>query len=169
MYYKTNDKNSKIYKSLYELRSNELQIEKENKKKVIELVGNDWDGFVGYRGQQNLFRVTIYEGFCFNHPENLPPKTFIINEAYPENVYVPNKRTKAGRRISDELNKLSRSSVNKVFHAFGINPIGRFKFPFVEICDNGVVVVYMDDEFSLDHIDGLVEITSKEFYDLLVK
>ena len=55
MFYKITNKESELYKKLHELRSKELKIEKENDAAVKKLVGDDWDHFSGWLGQQNFF------------------------------------------------------------------------------------------------------------------
>ena len=170
MYYKITDKNSDLYKKLHGLRTEEHKIEEENLKKVKELVGDDWDEFVGHRTQQNICRVTRYSGFKFKHPESMPPKTFKPHKEFGnKGFYVPDRRTKAGKNISDGLRDLKQSPVFFLLEIFGVDYIGHYHFPFVEICKNETIVVYMDERFDkeLRKFHELVEITSKEFYELL--
>lgn len=168
MFYKITNKDSELYKTLYELRTGELEIEKQNKEAVHRLVGDDWTCFVGYNGQQNHFRCTQYHGFEFKHPENLPPKTWKLDPKFADKgVYIPDKRTKNGRRIAEALNNLPHSSIIKVFSILECELNGCFAYPYIEICENGAIVVYMSDKYDLENkFADLTEITQKEFYKL---
>ena len=168
MFYKITNKESELYKKLHELRIKEKEIDKENNAAVKQLVGDDWDHFSGWLGQQNLFRVTMYSGFAFNHPEKLPPKTWKKHKEY-EDIYVPDRRTKNGRAIAEALDDLPRSSVIHVFEILEMELPGRFTFPYVEICDDGTIVLYVDDKFDLEKKfpKEVVEITKKEANNLL--
>ena len=167
MFYKITDKESGLYKKLHELRSNELKIDKENNSAVKKLVGDDWDRFSGWKGQQNFHRVTMYSGFAFKHPENLPPKTWKKHKEY-EDIYVPDRRTKNGRAIAEALNDLPHSSVIYVFEILEMEMPGRFVFPYIEICDDETIVLFVDDKFEIEKkFKELVEITKKEANELL--
>ena len=167
MFYKINNKESELYKKLHELRSKELKIEKENKAAVKHLVGDDWDHFSGWYEQQNFFRVTTYSGFAFKHPENLPPKTWKKHKEY-EGIYVPDLRTKNGKAIAEALNNLPHSSVISVFEILEMEMPGRFVFPYIEICDDETIVLFVDDKFDLEKkFPDVVEITKKEAIRLL--
>lgn len=169
MYYKIINKNSDLYKKLHELRKKELEIEENNKKLVKEIVGDDWNWFVGRNGQQNIERCTHFSGFQFRHPEKLPPKTWVLDKEFgKDGVYVPNKRTKAGREIREKLNNMPHSSIIRVFEILECELSGRFAFPFVEICDNEAIVVYMSDRYDLKKkFKDIIEITKREAEELL--
>lgn len=167
MFYKITDKESELYKKLHELRSKELKIEKENDAAVKQLVGDDWDQFSGWSGQQNFHRVTTYSGFAFKHPENLPPKTWKKHKEY-EDIYVPDRRTKNGRAIAEALDNLPHSSVICVFKILEMQMLGRFTFPYIEICDDETIVLFVDNKFDLEKkFQEVVEITKKEADELL--
>ena len=169
MYYKIIDKESDLYKRLHELRTKELEIERNNEKLVKEIVGDDWTYFSGNSGQQNFERCTQYKGFQFNHPENLPPKTWVLDKVYGDKgVYVPNNRTKAGREIKEKLSNLPHSSLIDVFRLLKCEMYGRFTFPYVEICDSGEIVIYMSDRYDLESkFKEVVEITKHDAEELL--
>lgn len=167
MFYKITDKESKLYKQLHELRSKELKIEKENDAAVKHLVGDDWDYFSGWGGQQNFFRVTTRTGFAFKHPENLPPKTWKKDKELHD-IYVPDRRTKNGKSIAKALDNLPHSSVISVFEILEMGLPGQFKFPYIEICDDETIVLFVDDKFDLEKkFHEVVEITKKEANELL--
>ena len=167
MYYKITDKESKLYKQLHELRSKELKIEKENKAAVKKLVGDDCDHFSGWLGQQNFFRVTTYSGFAFKHPENLPPKTWKKHKEYPD-IYVPDRRTKNGKAIAEALDSLPHSSVISVFEILEMELRGQFNFPYIEICDDETIVLFVDDKLDLEKkFNEVVEVTKREANELL--
>lgn len=171
MYYKITNKDSKVYKQLYELRKKELEIEKSNRKMVRELVGDDWSHFKGLSGQQNYQRVTQYSGFEFKHPEQLPPKVWVLDKQYGDKgCYVPNRRTKAGREMLEKLKTLPHSSIIKVFEILGCTLYGSFAFPYVEIGKDDVIVLFMSDRYyeELSKNPDIIEITKKEFDELNV-
>lgn len=168
MYYKITNTECDLYKKLHDLRTEEKEIDKRNEAKIKEAVGDDWDGCTGWFGQQNLRRCTRYSGFKFKHPENLPPKTWKAHKVY-KGVFVPDRRTKAGREISELLsNGIEHSSIITVFKIFGCEMDGEFVYPFIEICKNGNIVVFMSDKYDLEKkFSDIIEITHREFEDLL--
>lgn len=165
MYYKISNKKSKTYKKCHELRTEELKMEKENAKRVREIVGDDWDHFCGWSGQQNIDRVTWYNGFAFKDPSKLS-NAWKKHKEYPD-IYVPNTRTKAGKKIKEELNNLQRSCFYRVLEIFGLQVTGRFSYPYMEICDSGEIVLAMDDQFNFDNFPEVIEITKREAERLL--
>ena len=171
MYYKIINKDSDVYKQLYELRKKEQQIEESNKKLVMELVGQDFTYFIGKAGQQNYERVTQYSGFEFKHPEKLPPKVWVLDEKYGDKgCYIPNRRTKAGREMLEKLRTLPHSSIIEVFRILNCEMSGRFAFPYVEIGKDDVIVLYMSDRFDdvLSKNKDIIEITKREFEEINV-
>lgn len=53
MYYKITNTECKVYKELFALRTEEIEIEKKNNEAVKYFVGSDWDHFLGQNGQQH--------------------------------------------------------------------------------------------------------------------
>lgn len=171
MYYKIINKDSDVYKQLYELRTKEQKIEKSNKKMVKELIGQDFTHFIGKAGQQNFERVTQFSGFEFKHPEKLPPKVWVLDKQYGDKgVYVPNRRTKAGREMLKKLRTLPHSSISEVFRILKCELSGRFIFPYVEIGKDDAIVFYMSDRFdeTLSKNKDIIEITKREFEEINV-
>lgn len=169
MYYKIVNKDSKVYKQLYDLRKNEQEIEESNNKIVNELVGQDFTHFIGKVGQQNFQRVTQYSGFQFKHPEKLPPKVWVLDKQYGDKgCYVPNRRTKAGREMLEKLRTLPHSSIIEVFRILKCEMSGRFAFPYVEIGKDDVIVFYMSDRYDdvLSKNKDIIEITKREFEEI---
>lgn len=169
MYYKIINKDSDVYKRLYDLRKKEQQIEENNKKTVKELIGQDFTHFIGKAGQQNFERVTQYSGFEFKHPEKLPPKVWVLNKQYGDKgCYVPNRKTKAGREMLEKLRTLPHSSIINVFGILECKLSGRFTFPYVEIGKDDVIVLYMSDRFDdvLSKNKDIIEITKREFEEI---
>ena len=168
MYYKIINKESGVYQQLHELRTEEQKIEDENKEAVKNIVGRDWDNFLGQAGQQNYWRVTQYTGFEFKHPDRLPQKTWKQHKEYQE-IYIPDNRTRNGKMIKKFLDELPHSSITRVFSILGCELAGRFTFPFVEIGKGGTIVFYMSDRFNetLKNNKDIIEITSKEFEEIL--
>ena len=170
MYYKIINTDSNVYKQLYDLRTKEQEIEKNNKKIVKELIGQDFTHFIGNAGQQNFNRVTQFTGFEFKHPEKLPPKVWVLDKQYGDKGgYVPNRRTKAGREMLEKLRTLPHSSIIEVFRILKCELSGHFIFPYVEIGKDDVIVLYMSDRFdeTLSKNKDIIEITKKEFDEIL--
>lgn len=169
MYYKITNKDSKVYKQLFELRKKEITLEELNLGTIIAAVGDDWDDSLGNAGQQNYQRVTQYRGFAFKHPERLPKKTWKKHKEY-QDIYVPNPRTVNGRRMRDFLNNMPHSSVVDVFEILGCKLGGPFNFPYVHICKDDVIVLFMGDRYydELSKNPDIIEITKREFDELNV-
>lgn len=161
MYYKIENKNSKVYKALFKLRTKEIEITQANRKAVEEKVALHFEKYFGNSGQQNWWRTTQYHGFAFTEPEKVDPKVWQPSKTH-EGVYVPNKRTKQGRDIAKFLNSgLKNSNVMDVFSILGFNDVRNFTFPFVEICGETIIVFLGDNQEPKDK--NLIEITKKEF------
>ncbi len=169
MYYKITNKNSKVYKKLFDQRTNEKEAEEANIKEIKEKTGLDFKNSFGNHGQQNFNRVTSYAGFEFTEPDKVDLKIWKRHSEH-QMIFVPNKKTKLGREMSEFLlNGLKGFRYDLIFELIGVPElIGRFKLPFVEICKNEVIVVFLDDEQEPKDKD-VIEITKKEFYELLKK
>ena len=164
MYYKVENKDSKIYKQLYELRTKELAIDKENQKLITEKTGLKWKTFLGHSGQQNFRRTTEYLGFKFTEPAKVDLKTWQIDKEHKD-IYVPNRRTKVGREMSQFLfNGLGGSRYSKVFEILKLEQPTRFTFPFVEI-KGDVIIIFLGDGQEPKSKD-VIEITKREFEQL---
>lgn len=164
MYYKIVNKECDVYKKLHKLRTEELQMEEEYKQLLAEKIGLNWENFFGRRGQQNYYRVTRYMGFAFTEPEKVDPKIWKLHPEH-EGLYIPNKKTKAGKEISELLsNGMKGHFFTDVYDCLGLeHPIGNFIFPFVEIRGE-IIVVYLDEKIDLKD-ENIIEITKKEFYE----
>lgn len=167
MYYKIEKKESELYQKLHEMRSEELQFEKDNLKAIEERIGLKFETFLGHRGQQSFGRVTSYSGFVFNETEKVDIKVWKKSKDV-QNGFVPNKRTKEGRELDEFLrNGLKRHWFGVVYDNLGLeHPVGRFSFPFVEICGD-VIVIFLGDEQPELTDPNIVEITKREFNNLL--
>lgn len=168
MYYKLINTDSKVYKELMALRIEERSIEEKNREAVKNVVGCDWDEFLGLGGQQNYWRVTRYSGFAFKHPDRLPSKTWKQHIEYPD-IYVPDLRTKNGKQIRKFLDELPHSSIQRVFSILECQLSGQFAYPYVEIGRDGVIVLYMSDRYNetLSKNRDIIEITRREFDEIL--
>ena len=150
MYYKLTNKESLFYKQLYEMRSRELGIEKENYT-LIKQRYPKWNGhFLGWKGQQNFDRTTKYVGLGFDNVEDVDLKVFKPDKNN-DGFYVPNKRTKAGKACSEFFNSLKRSSYFDFMDiVFGSDVCyNRFVFPFMEIGADDNLYFYLDDKMKL--------------------
>lgn len=162
MYYKIVNKESEVYQKLHAMRSEELQFEKDNVKAIEEKTGHKWTTFFGREGQQTFGRVNEYAGFVFTEPEKVDP---IIWKKHPEHnkTFIPNPKTKAGREMKKFLNnELKGNWFGKVYDKLGVSrPMGRFTFPYVEICGE-TIVMYFDDKIEFTD-ENIIEITKTEF------
>lgn len=160
MYYKIENKDCLVYKSLYDLRTKELKISKENVVSIEQKTGQTWETFLGNSSQQNFRRVPQFTGFKFNEPEKVCSKIWKNHDRHSD-IFVPNRRTKDGREMSEFLlNRLQSSNYNQVFDILNLTHSNRFSFPYLEIV-NEVIILYLRDEEPVD--ENIVEITKKEF------
>ena len=166
MYYKILNKESEVYKTLFQMRKKELQIGKDNIKAIEEKTSLEWDSFVGYSGQQNFNRTTQYVGFKFNDEGKVDLKIWKKSKDY-EGCYEPNRRTKLGREMAEFLlNGLQGNMYSNVFKALGIeDSFRKFTYPYVEI-EGESLVLYLGEECKITD-DDIIEITSKEFKEIL--
>lgn len=162
MYYKIINKESEIYKKLYELRSKELSTAKDNLEKIEAKVGLKFDKNLGYPGQ-TFHRIRRYIGFEFVEPDKIDKN--IWKEA-PENpgIYIPNRRFAKGREMAEFLASLPCGTFSEVFEIFGFRLHGRFYHPYVEIVGD-VIILFLDDKHEPND-DNVIEITKKEFNQL---
>ncbi|STD53055.1 hypothetical protein [Empedobacter falsenii] len=164
MFYKIINKDSEVFKKLFDLRTRELAIEEENLQALKDRIGLEWETFFGYPHQQNARRVSQYEGFAFTEHEKVNPKIWVKDKKH-QDIYIPNSRTKLGREMREFLwNGLQSSRYSKVFDILKLGSPRQFAFPVVEITDNAIII-YLGEK-QVPKIDDLIEITSKEFYEL---
>lgn len=168
MYYKVTNKDSEVYKELHKMRSEELEMEELNRKLIDNAVGLEFDRYLGHRGQQNMSRVSQYQGFEFTEPDNVCMKTWKRHKIH-ESFFVPNRKTKLGRDMSDFLRKTcSGSWFERPLKILGLEFLsGPFSFPYVEIFGD-VIIIYLDDKYD-PKLDDVIEITSKEFNEIFDK
>ena len=163
MYYKLIDKESALYKKLYDMRAKELQIEKDNVERIKQRYPKWNDEFLGRKGQQNYSRVTTYLGLGFNSEQDVDLREFKPSKDC-KGLYEPNRRTKKGKECKaffDSLGRSSYSSLMNILANEGVdNVYGRFIFPYIEIGSDGLYC-YFDDKMKLP--SDFIEITSVEF------
>nr|DAS68236.1 MAG TPA: hypothetical protein [Caudoviricetes sp.] len=163
MYYKLIDKESALYKKLYDMRAKELQIEKDNAERIKQRYPKWNDEFLGRKGQQNFNRVTIYLALGFDSEQDIDLKEFSPSKEH-KGLYKPNLRTKKGKECKaffDSLGKSSYFSLMDILADGGVdNVYGRFIFPYIEIGSDGLYC-YFDDRMKLPSV--FIEITSVEF------
>ena len=166
MYYKVENKESEVYKKLHEMRIEELQIDKDNWQTIKQKTGLDFDLFLGHSGQQNFKRTRLFQGFKFNEPEKVDLKIWKRDKDHPQ-IFVPNKRTKVGREMSEFLsNGLKGSRYDKPFEILGVEHNGKFSFPYVEIVGELILIVLGDNQEPKD--PNVIEITKTEFDELMM-
>ena len=163
MYYKLIDKESALYKKLYDMRVKELQIEKDNVERIKQRYPKWNDRFLGRKGQQNYNRVSSYYGIGFDSERDVDLREFKPSKDY-KGLYEPNRRTKKGKECKaffDSLGRSSYSSLMNILANEGVdNVYGRFIFPYIEIGSDGLYC-YFDDKMKLP--SDFIEITSIEF------
>ena len=161
MYYKIENKECEVYKKLHAMRTEELSIHIQNRNAIHERVGLKFEKFLGYGGQQNLDRCTTYQGFRFIEPDKVDPKVWIPSKKH-DGIYVPNKRTNAGRDMANFLSTgLKHSWYKRPLEILEIEEGERFTFPYVEICGDIILLFLDDDQNPKD--DNVIEITRTEF------
>lgn len=159
MYYKITNKESEVYKKFYELKQEEHKMAENNKKAVEDAVELEYDRFLGHLGQQNLSRTTEYEGFEFLEPDKVDPKIWKKHKEYKD-IFIPNRRTKKGKEMSEFLlNGLEKSCFDVIHDILGLEVYGRFTFPFLEVVGD-VIILSIDDDIENPDV---IEITKKEF------
>ena len=163
MYYKIVNKESEVYQKLHEMRTKERQMEDDNKQAIAEKTGLEYTQYIGHPGQQTFNRVSVYSGFKFTEPEKVDLKIWTRHKTHND-IFVPNKRTNAGREMAQFLsNGLKGHWFKVVYKILGLEgPIGSFSFPFVEIYGD-VIGLFIGDEQEQPTDENLIEITSKEF------
>lgn len=166
MYYKIENKKCKVYKELHKLRTEELQIKKDNETSIEQKTGLKFITFLGHNSQQNFRRVPQYSGFKFLQPDKVDLKVWKKDTEHKD-IYVPNRKTNLGREMNQFLlNGLRGSNYNKVFEILNIEHGRRFTFPYVEIAGGAVIIFLGDNHEPKDK--NLVEITKREFNQMIL-
>lgn len=164
MYYKIENKECEVYKKLHEMRTFELQLDKENLSKIREKIGLSFKDAFGRFRQQSFSRVPEYAGFEFTEPEKVDFKIWKRHKEYPE-IFVPNTRTEAGREMKKFLYELKGSNYLKPINILGLPYLGKFTFPYVEISGE-LILIYLGDNHEPQD-PNVIEITKREFEELL--
>ena len=166
MYYKIENKESKIYKDLHQLRTSEIKMKKENLKSIDDKIRLKFKTTYGHHGQQNFNRVSTFSGFEFTEIDKIDLKIW-KEDLKLKGIYVPNTRTKLGREMQEFLlNGLQSSNYRTAMKILELEDVNRFTFPFVEICDNATIVAFVGETQEPKSIH-CIEITKKEFNKLL--
>ena len=165
MYYKIQNKECDTYKKLHDLRTYELQIGEENVSAIENKTGFYWEDHLGYSGQQTFSRTTEYRGFAFIQKDKVDAKVWKKDPQH-EDIFIPNRRTKAGREMAEFLsNGLKRSRYDKVFDILGLAHPRKFTLPYVEIVGELIILFLSNNQDPKD--ENLIEITKREFDELL--
>lgn len=163
MYYKIENQKCKVYKKLHALRTKEYQMKKDNEYLIRKRIGFNlkWENYLGYPDQQGFNRLPDFQGFEFEEPNKADPLTWRLHPKY-SGVFIPNTRTKAGREMKKFLSKdLQQSMCFDVFDILGLEVMGRFKIPYMEICGE-TILLYVDENHKPKD-KNIIEITSTEF------
>jgi hypothetical protein len=132
MYYKITDKESNVFQQLYELLKQEKLKKSDNEIALKAKIGLTFKTFLGEPGQQKFNRLPEYYGFKFLEPSDLiDERIWKKDKEHPE-IYIPNRRTKAGREMLAFLdNGLKKSYYGKVFEILKLKHDRRFTFPAI--------------------------------------
>jgi len=163
MYYKIENKESGVYKKLYEIRKDELRINDENEQAIKEKIPYDWNEFLGNNGQQGFIRTRTFHGFVFLNPDEVDLKVW---KKDTNGAFIPNRRTKAGREISSFLNGLPNRGFFRVEDSLGLSRLyGKITLPYLEIGKDSVILLYLDNRHRPED-PNVIEITRAEFEQL---
>ena len=164
MYYKIENKKSKVYKELFDLRIKEYAIQDENEIAIKDKSGSDFKNFFGDAGQQNFRRVRQYTGFEFIEPEKINAKIWKRHEKHNE-IFIPNRKTKLGREMAEFLlNGLKGSKYDNVINILNLKSLRKFTLPYFEIYGD-VILIYLSDGHEPTD-ENVIEITKREFKQL---
>lgn len=164
IYYKITDKESDLYKKLYEQRTMELEAHKQNQVTLAKLIPYKWDIYSGHR-DNSFSRIQRYFGFKFENPEEVDMKVWKRDPNHPE-IFIPNKRTKAGKEIQKAISNLKCFSFMEIMDILDIKDYcGRYVIPTLEIAGD-TILVSVDDKHKLTQQDAIM-ITMDEFFNIL--
>lgn len=164
IYYKITDKESDLYKKLYEQRTMELEAHKQNQVTLAKLIPYKWDIYSGHR-DNSFSRIQRYFGFKFENPEEVDMKVWKRDPNHPE-IFIPNKRTKAGKEMQKAISNLKCFSFMEIMDILDIKDYcGRYVIPTLEIAGD-TILVSVDDKHKLTQQDAIM-ITMDEFFNIL--
>ena len=166
MYYKVVNKDSSVYKRLYEMRDEEIKREKRNLEAIKKKIPLNWEHYYGGQGQQNFGRCREYCGFYFTCPELVDMRVWKPHKDH-DGLFVPNRRTAAGREMYDFLrSELERGWYEDVYKALNLQvDLSRFAFPFVEIMSSESILLFLSDSIDIND-ENVIEITKKEYEEI---
>jgi hypothetical protein len=161
MYYKIENKECDVYKKLHQMRSEEMQIGKDNLKAIEEKIGLEFVNYLGHNSQQNFRRTSKYNGFEFTEPEKVDLKIWKRHNEHTQ-IFIPNKRTKSGREMAEFLlNGLKGSIYNRPLKILGLTEKRKFTFPYVEVIGD-LIIIYLGNN-GTPQDKNVIEITRSEF------
>lgn len=163
MYYKITNQQSDIYKELREQREKELVAIAENKELLKKHIPYEYQKFAGFT-DQGTRRITVPVGFYFIHPEEVDMTVWREDSKRP-GLFYPSKRTKKGKEMQKFLDSLKSFSCHRLWEKLGVEYIGEFYTPFLELSKD-VIVLHLDDK-QRPKGEELIEITRKEMLALL--
>ena len=167
MYYKITNKDSEIYKKFHELRTHELELDKENIEAIKEICGSNWKQHTGSNSQQTLLRTRTYTGFKFHHPEKLITKAWKKHKKH-QGVLTPNRRTKFGKQLFQLLEHgLKTSNFSYIYKILDITHGDNFTIPWMDIIkidDNEMILLYIEEEIKNP---DLIETTETEWNSII--
>lgn len=164
IYYKITDKESDLYKTLYEQRTKELEARKENEELLEKLIPYKWEIYSGHR-DNSYSRIPRYFGFKFENPDEVDMNVWKRDRSDPE-MFVPNRKTRAGKRMATDLENLKYFSFIRFMEMLEITDYcGRWVVPAMEIAGDAILVE-VDDKHELKQPEAIM-ITKNEYFDIL--
>lgn len=163
MYYKITNTQCDLYKELRTQREKELAAIAENKALLAQHIPYAYQKFAGFT-DQGVRRIPIPVGFYFIHPEEVDLKVW-REDCKREGLYYPSKRTKKGKEMQQFLDSLKSFSAHRLWDKLGVEYIGEFYTPFMELAKD-VIVIRLDDKQQPKGED-IIEITRQETLELL--
>lgn len=162
MYYKVENKDCGLYKTLLQMRKQELQNEADNIKEISEKYG-EWQMCFAYPSQK-YYRNRMFTGFLFKDTEKLDLKAWVKDKEFPT-YWLPNKRSKSGKEVIKVLESLKFTRFYTLLDALELKPIvgTPFSYPYMEISQqNETIILYLDEKWEPKD-ENIIEITKKEF------
>lgn len=163
MYYKIINQQCDIYKELRTQREQELVAKKENRLLLAKHIPYQYQKFAGFTDQGGR-RIPIPVGFYFLNPEEVDT-TVWKEDSKKKGLYYPSKRTKKGKEMQKFLDSLKSYSAFRLLDKLGVDYIGEFTTPYMELSKD-VIVLHLDDKQEPKGED-FIEITRKQALELL--
>lgn len=159
------EKSHEIGAKLYQLRQRELEIDRENRKLIVQKIGFNFVQHFGYSGQMHEKRTKTYDGICFLHEDQKEiekSETWILHNRYAS-VWIPNLKTDSGKKMYQFLQELPHSSNENLLQLLSIN---QKTYPYLEIGKDNSVLLQVNDTINLN-LSFAKRVDFEEFLNLM--